>query len=471
MKNIKFNYLKIIFLFGSLFIMILGCESNLWERDLSDDAEFATFSANAEVFIDGFSGGLSYDPFGDSKLDAFSVDDQEKYSGTASMRFDVPNFGDPTGAYAGATFRDAIGRDLTDYDALTFWVKASQAATLNEVGFGNDFEENKYVVTLNNVPLSTYWQKIIIPLPDPSKLFRERGMFWYAEGPENGTGYTFWVDELKYEKLGNIAQPRPAILGGVDEFQETFIGNNFPISGTQTFDMGSGFNQTVSVAPSYFTYSSTDPEVARVNELGMVTILDSGSATVTAILDGVLAEGSITFESLGEFDSAPTPPARNPSDVISIFSDAYPNVEVDYYNGFFLDGFQTTQGGAPPLTIGGGQVINYTELNFVAIGTFLDVPPVNATAMTHLHVDIFVNEDLDSGDFIRLLLLNDVGQNETSGSFTVDDNTLIGNGWVSLDIPLSDFSGLNDRSKLGLLFFISDNTISNILVDNVYYYR
>jgi len=471
MKNLKYIYLKLFLFSGFIFTITVSCESNLWERDLSDEAVFATFSSSAEVFIDGFSGGLSYDPFGDSKLDAFSVDDQEKYSGTASMRFDVPNFGDPSGAYAGATFRDAIGRDLTDYDALTFYVKASQSATLNEVGFGNDFEENKYVVTLNNVPLSTNWTKIIIPIPDPSKLFRERGMFWYAEGPENGTGYTFWIDELKFEKLGTIAQPRPAILGGVDEFQETFIGNNFPITGTQTFNLGSGLNQTVSAAPSYFTYSSTNPEVARVNETGMVTILDSGTAKVTAILDGVLAEGSISFESLGEFDSAPTPPDRNPGDVISIFSDAYPNVQVDYYNGFFLDGFQTTKGGAPPLSIGGGEVINYTELNFVAIGTFLDVPPVNATAMTHLHVDIFVNEDLDSGDFIRLLLLNDVGQNETSGSFTIDDSTLIGNGWVSLDIPLSDFSGLNDRSQLGLLFFISDNTISNILVDNIYFYR
>jgi hypothetical protein len=37
-------------------------------------------------------------------------------------------------------------------------------------------------------------------------------MFWYAEGPENGNGYTFWIDELKYEKLGTVAQPRPAIL-------------------------------------------------------------------------------------------------------------------------------------------------------------------------------------------------------------------------------------------------------------------
>jgi hypothetical protein len=465
MKNIKFIYLKIIFIFGLIFTITVSCE-----RDLSEDVEFATFSSSAEVFIDGFSGGLSYDPFGDSKLDAFSVDDDEKYSGLASMRFDVPSFGDPTGPYAGAAFRDAIGRDLTGYDALTFWVKASQAATLNEVGFGNDFEENKYVVTLSNVPLTTYWQKIIIPIPDPSKLDGEKGMFWYAEGPENGAGYTFWVDELKYEKLGNIAQPRPAILNGVDETQETFIGSNFAINGTQTFSLGSGLYQTVSAAPSYFTYSSTDQDVARVDELGVVTILDSGTATVTAILDGVLAEGSITFESLGEFSLAPTPPDRTSGDVISVFSDAYNNVEVDYYNGFFAP-FQTTQGGSPPASVGGGLIINYTELNFVGIGTFLNVPTVNATDMTHLHVDIYVNETVDSGDFINIQLLNDVGNNETSGTVSFDNSTLISDQWVSLDIPLTDFSGLSDRSQLGLIFFISDATISNIFVDNIYYYR
>ena len=115
------------------------------------------------------------------------------------------------------------------------------------------------------------------------------------------------------------------------------------------------------------------------------------------------------------------------------------NVPVDYYNGFFLDGYQTTQGGAPPLTIGEGQVINYTKLNFVAIGTFLDVPPVNATAMTHLHVDIFVNEDVDPGDFIKIQLHNDVGNNETFAFVSFDDSTLVANQWVSLDIPLTDY--------------------------------
>ncbi len=465
MKNIKYIYLKLFLLSGFIFTITVSCE-----RDLSDEVEFATFSSFPEVFIDGFSGGLSYDPFGDSKLDAFSVDDEVKYSGTASMRFDVPSFGDPSGAYAGATFRDAIGRDLTDYDALTFWVKGSQAATLNEVGFGNDFEENKFVVTMNNVPITTFWQKIIIPIPDPSKLDGEKGMFWYAEGPENGVGYTFWVDNLQYEKLGNIAQPRPAILDGMDIIEPTFIGNMYSITGTQTFNLGSGFNQTVSAAPSYFTYSSTNPEVARVNEQGVVTILDTGTATVTAILDGVLAEGSITFESQGEFNAAPTPPERNPGDVISIFSDAYNNVDVDYYNGFFAP-YQTTQGGAPPVNVGGGQVINYTDLNFVGIGTFLDVPTVNATDMAFIHVDIYVNEPLDSGDFIRFQLINDVGNNETSGSVTFDDASLVQDNWASFDIPLSDFSGLSNRSQLGLIFFVSDATVSNIFVDNIYYYR
>lgn len=465
MKNIKFIYSKITLLLVLIFMITTSCE-----RELSEDVEFATFSASSEVFIDGFSGGLSYDPFGDSKLDAFSVDDQVKYYGSASMRFDVPSFGDPLGAYAGATFRDASGRNLSGYDALTFWIKASQAATLNEVGFGNDFEENKFVVTLNNVPITTFWQKVIIPIPDASKLDREKGMFWYAEGPENGAGYTFWIDELKYEKLGTIGQPRPAILGGIDEVQQTFIGNGFPIDGTQTFNLGSGLNQTVSAAPSYFTFSSTDVDVARVSELGVVTIVDAGTATITAILDGVLAAGSITFESLGEFSSAPIPPVRDPNDVISIFSDAYNNVAVDYYNGFFAP-FQTTQGGAPPANVGGGQVINYTDLNFVGIGTFLDVPAINATAMTHLHLDIYVNETLESGDFIRLQLLNDVGNNEISGSVTLDNSTLVTDQWVSLDIPLVDFAGLSNRSALGLLFFITDATISNIFVDNIYYYR
>ncbi|MDZ7605923.1 MAG: hypothetical protein U5K79_10145 [Cyclobacteriaceae bacterium] len=45
-------------------------------------------------------------------------------------------------------------------------------------------------------------------------------------------GYSFWIDELNFEKLGTIAQPRPAIFSGQDESVDTFIGTAIHYSRT-----------------------------------------------------------------------------------------------------------------------------------------------------------------------------------------------------------------------------------------------
>lgn len=475
MKTIKFIYTKGVFFLALVILINFSCE-----RDLSEDVEFATFPATAEIFTDNPIGmGTNfYFPFIGSKPTAWSVDNKVSYEGVASMRFDIPNVGDPEGAYAGAIFitdGEGSGRDLSGFDALTFWAKGSEARTINEVGFGQDFAENKYQTKLKGaLQLTTNWVKYIIPIPDASKLIKERGMFWYSEGPResDGSGWTFWIDELKFEKLGTIAQPQPAILNGADLSEQTFTGTTINLAErglTQTLNLVSGLNQTVVAAPSFFIFNSSNPEVATVNELGIITVLDSGTTKITATMAGVQAKGSLTLESLGNFDEAPIP-TRDAANVISVFSDAYTNVPVDYFNGFFAP-FQTTLGGSPPLTLGGGQVINYTMLNFVAIGTFVDVPTLNLTDMTHLHIDINVREAIDAGDFIKLEINNAVGNNETSGSVTIDGSEFTTNQWVSLDVPLADFAGLNTRDAIGLLFFVTDATISNIYVDNIYYYK
>lgn len=470
MKNRKQQYIKTI-LSIVVFMALLSCE-----RELSNDAEFATFSTTGEVFTDTPIGLGSdfYFPFLGSKATAFSVDEDVAYESNASMRFDVPNANDPEGNFAGAIFRiEGSGRNLTEFDALTFWARASQGVNIGEIGFGQDFGENKFQVTRTNVSLGTQWAKYVIPIPDPSKLTEERGVLWYSAGTNDtgGFGYTFWLDEVKFEKLGTIAQAQPAILNGADVEQDAFVNIPLTLTGlTQTFSTASG-NITVNTTPAYFDFQSTDVDVARANELGVVSVVGTGEATITASLANVAAAGSLALDVSGTFDFAPAPPTRNPEDVISIFSDAYTNVAVDYYNGFFSDGFQTTEGGAPPLDVNGDMIINYTVLNFVGIGTFQDVAPVNLTDMTHIHVDIKVNEGIDPGDFIRLQLLNSVGNNETSGEYTIDGTALVANDWASLDIPLADFAGLGDRSQIGLLFFISDATIADIFVDNIYYYR
>ncbi len=469
MKNITFLYLKNTLLTVTLLLLIYGCE-----REYSDQVKFATYPNSPEIFIDGFSGGLEYFPFDGSKLDAFTVDNGTSYKGDASMRFDVPNVGDPSGSFAGAIFPDNGGRDLSGFDALTFWAKATKAATINEIGFGVDFDENKYRVIKENLQINTGWVKYTIPIPDPSKLIVEKGMFIYAAGPEDGDGFTFWVDELKFEKLGTLGQPKPAIFNGEDRVENTFLDVQIPVTGlTQTFNLASGVNQTVTATPGYFNFSSTDVDVARVSESGIITMVGLGTATITALLDGVKAKGSLSVEVSGSFDLAPIPPGRLPENVVSIFSDVYDNVPVEYYNGFFTPDGQTTLGGAD-LNINGDNIIRYTDLNFVAIKT---VNTLNASVMTHYHLDIQVEDaQIAANDFIRILLL-DAGPDNVIG--TADDTEafvefrspeLVSGEWASLDIPLASFSGLN-TSNLALYFFISDATIANILVDNIYFYK
>jgi len=467
MKNIVMK-LNILFLFG-LVLVLSNCT-----RDLSEEAKPATFPANGDVYIDGFSPGLEYLPFGDSYFEAFSVDEQTVYEGESAMRFDVPNVGDPDGAYAGAIFPDYGGRDLSGFDALTFWAKASKAATINEIGFGKDFGENKFQVTLFNLELTTNWRQYTIAIPDPSKLTEVDGLFWYSEGPEDGVGYSFWIDELKFEKTGKVAQLRPAIFEGTEAAVQTFVGVSTSVAGLQqTVNLGNGRDQTLSVAPSYFEFTSSDPGVATVDAAGNILGISPGEAVITATLNGVEAAGSATVTVTGEFNGAPTP-TQDPADVISIFSDAYTNEPVDYYNGYWAP-FQTTQG-QDDINIAGDNIIFYRELNFVGIQFLEDAPTIDASSMTHLHIDIQPREPVEPGDYLNIQVA-DVGPDNTfgtgddsSGEISIPGSSLTEGEWYSLDVPFSDLGGLTGRSNLAQVIFVSDATISSIYVDNVYFY-
>ena len=220
MKLLEFKSTQLTILAGLLLMFFAqGCERSV------DGLEEPDFPANPDVFIDGFSAGLEYFPFEGTKQDAFTVDDDNTHDNSAaSMRFDVPNEGSPDGSFAGAIFRDENGgRNLNSFNALTFYAKGTRAGTINSIGFGQDFLGNQYEVERTNVKLTTNWEKYVIPIPDASVLNSQQGLFWYAEGPEDGDGYSFWVDELKYENLSGLAQARPAIMNGNEETQTSFI--------------------------------------------------------------------------------------------------------------------------------------------------------------------------------------------------------------------------------------------------------
>lgn len=483
MKNIKFNYLRATFILGLVFMITLSCE-----RGLSDDYEFATFNKSGEIYTDAPEGltdafFISFDPASGANTQGFGTDDNEAYKGTSSIRIDVPTPTDPEGGYIGGIFKDrGDGRDLTGYDALTFWAKGSTTATVGTFGFGTDFENGEYPVILENVELSTDWRKIIIPIPDPSKLVQEKGMFLFAAGTQstNGVGYTFWLDEMRFEKLGNLGQPRPAILGGQDQTAQANVGTSLPLTSlTQTFNLANGQDVTVSASPAYFDFETSNPFVASVSDLGVVSVDGEGAidpdtgqldntATITASIDGVQASGSLTIEAVN-------------IDVISIFSDVFANVPVDNYNGFYFDGFQTTLGGA--IVENGNNIIDYTMMNYVAIEFYgregSGIQPVDASEMTQLHIDIRVNENIDPSDFFTIEIFNNfTAGNEVKGSYTISGSELLSNEWVEFDIPLSSFEGLTSQDALGAFIFITEGTnpnapgtITNVSLDNIYFFN
>jgi hypothetical protein len=295
-------------------------------------------------------------------------------------------------------------------------------------------------------------------------------MFWYAEGPENSDGYSFWIDELKYEKLGTLEQPKPAIQNGENVVRQAFIGDQTSVTGlTQTFSTSSGVNETVSAAPAYYDFNSSDTSVARVSELGVITIESTGAAKITASLGGVLAEGSLTLNVAGGFDFAPEP-TRAAANVISIYSDAYTNVPVEFYNGFW-EPFQTTL--SDDFSINGDNILNYTNFNFV--GNQFGSPTVDATLTPNFHVDIFIPGEIDPT--VNLLItLKDFGADGADGGgddeiqqifFTSADFTA--DSWSSFDFPIT----LTNKNNMGQIIYenINGSPLSNLYIDNVYFYK
>jgi hypothetical protein len=468
MKISGYNYSKLALLAVIVIFLPLGCEPEF------DELELATFPTTPEVFIDGFSEGLNYAAFGGSKVTAFDVDREVTYKGEASMRIEVPDFEDPEGAYAGGAYYTTVGRNLSGYDALTFWAKASKSASIDVIGFGNDLDEAKYQTTILGLPVNTNWKKYIIPIPDPSKLTQESGMLYYSEGNEDGLGYTFWIDEVKFEKLGTIAHPQPGILDGQDQVTSVETGEQLIIGGTfSTFNMPNGVDQRVEVAAGYFTFASTDTSVATVSEKGVVTLLGTGTSTITAKLGDVNANGSLQVEAIGALPAppvaAPTPTVSADS-VISMFSDAYSDVTVDTWNtGWEFSTAQLTEG----IEIEGDEVKRYKNLNFVGIE--FSSQTIDATEMTHFHLDIWTPDPTDPPAAFKVLLIDFGadgqfdGGDDVSHELTFTSPVLATQTWVSLDIPLSNFTGLVTRGHLAQLVLSGD--LPNIYLDNVYFYN
>ena len=445
---------------GLLLLPLVGCT----DRD-SGILQPAPPNDDPVVFQDDFGSGVRFEAFAGSNLDALvGVDTAVRYNGTASLKVNIP----PAGDWAGGAFPTDVSRDLSGYDALTFWARASRAATLNVVGLGNDNTGTSlYDANSGDYEITTDWQKFVVPIPRAARLTDEKGLFYFAEEDET-TGYELWFDDVRFEALGIITNPRP-VLGG-DEV-ETFVGAPLALSAETTFDV-SGTDRTVFHSPWYFDFTSSDPSVIAVTE-GGVNVVGVGTTLLTAQLGPVPAEGELTVTVSGApTEAAPTPP-QAAADVIALFSDAYTAVPVDRFSADwdYANVLDFSVAGNPV------KVFEFFQTNWNGTAIEFVTPTIDASAMTHFHMDVWIPDDTSFRIKIVDFGEDNVfgGMNDTEHELTLSAAStpaLVAGEWVSLDIPLTDFTGLTARENLAQIILSGPiATLSTVFVDNLYFHR
>lgn len=446
-------------------ILLTGCERKL---NINEPAQYPQ---DSQVYIDAFGPRIDYQAFSNTKLNALNIDYTDKYEGLSSLKVTVPSVGDPAGWFSGGAFVDKVGRNLSGYNALTFWAKASQVEDLGLAGFGNDNTgRSKYETSISNFQVTTTWQKYVIPIPLADKLNQERGMFEFAAGADaNGSGYYIWFDNIQYENLGTIAHPRPQIP---TETVNLLAGDSLIISGASVTFNVYGKDQTVNTAPAYFTFNSSNDTVATVDDLGVIRAVGAGTSVINAKLGSVDAEGTITVISGAAPLSAPPAPSFPSSDVISLLTSVYNNVPVDTWSATW------DQADIADKVVDGDNVKFYT--NLVYAGIDFSSHTIDASAMNYFHMDIWTPNSTALPAAFKIKLV-DFGANGVYGGgddveyeLTFDANSnppLVSQNWVSFDIPFSDFINLTTRAHLAQLIISGVGTLNTVWVDNVFFHK
>lgn len=466
MKKNLLNTRIVNYLFVIIIFLEFGCKKNL------SDLQTASYPNLANVWVNGFASDEAYAAFGGSDVKAFQVDSQVTYTNSsASMRFAVPDPNSPNGSYAGGVYYSKTGRNLSGYNALSFYIKSSGSDTIGVVGFGNDLGASQYQVSLNNLLVNTNWKQVIIPIPDPSKLKVESGLFYYSASPNGGRGYTFWIDQMQFVNIPNLANLTGSILNGAnDSIPYGITGNSTAITNFQaTVNLPTGVNETVNITPYYLNFSSSNSGVASVSATGLVNILSGGSATITATLGSKAALGSLKINSIGSL-APPPAPTKDAANVLSLLTSVYKNVPVDYWNGYWQPYQITTSSVAKA---GNDTIIQYSNLNFV--GAQLTSPTQNISTFRSFHMDIYTPDKIAANSSLQIELLDFgpsgvPGSGNVSGTITIPASALASNKWISIDTLISAFTGLSTRAHFGQLILVGNN-LPDVWIDNVYFWR
>ncbi len=209
-----------------------------------------------------------------------------------------------------------------------------------------------------------------------------------------------------------------------------------------------------------FTSKIGTPEATDITQI--VIFLDFVPGTADRTDTTVSYFDNITFNAgsaLPEPTVGATAPTKPAADVISLFSNAYTNVNVDTWR---------TSWSAATLTdvkIGSDDIKKYSGLDYVGIETVTN--RINISAMDLFEFDVWT----PNSTTLKFKLV-DFGADGAFGGGDDKEHELSVtptlNAWNHIAVPISDFTGLTTKSNIAQLIFASvPSGTSIIYVDNI----
>ena len=215
-----------------------------------------------------------------------------------------------------------------------------------------------------------------------------------------------------------------------------------------------------------FTYTSSNTSVATISG-DTITIVGIGSTTITANQAAIDSNGSGTISTTLDVSPPAAPdPTINRRKLVALYTDsyqAYPEVfaSVDTYRTGWSAATLT------PIVIGTNNTLKYSNLSYVGIEA--TSAPIDASLMNLFHVDIYTTNMTT----FRVKLV-DFGADGSYGGGDDKEHeismTPTLNGWNSLNLLLSDFTGLTTKSHIAQIIFSGNPAGSGLVyVDNIYF--
>ena len=388
------------------------------------------------IFSDSYNNitGANYNP-----------DWQQSGFGFANTAFEPSGSGNAVLAYSNFNYQGIEFNSVQDITSMEYlhidiWTVGGAVPAISLISSGTEIPH-----TIPNGDGA--WQSIDIAVAGITGDLTKAIQLKFTGG--NGSSTAIYVDNIYFYKSPTVTG-KEATLSALEIDGNTVAGFT-PNSQNYLIALPGG----TTVVPQITLATTTDASASRV--ITQATAIPGDATVLVTAQDGTTKKTyKVSFFIGAPNVNAPTPPARNAIDVISIFSGTYNNITGANYNpNWQQSGFSSANAEFQP-TGSGNAVLAYTNFNYQGI-EFNSVQDI--TSMEFLHLDIWTVKGviptvsvISSGAVIPHTISNGDGK------------------WQSIEIPVANIT--TDLTRTIQLMFNGGNGSPNaIYVDNIYFYK